>query len=77
METQSTSNKLRFDLSAEDIAKLADRLIEQSKKRLDQIAAVTEPTWENCIQALADEEAEFATFSSMCTFPSQVSESKE
>ena len=77
METQNRPNKLCFDLSAEDIAKLADQLIEQSKKRLDQIAAVTDPTWANCIQALADEEAEFATLSSMCTFPSQVSALKE
>lgn len=66
-------NALRFDLTAEEIAAWPARIIARSKKLLDEVAAsVSAPTWETTIMGLMDEDADFGTEASNCTFFSHV-----
>jgi thimet oligopeptidase len=66
-------NQLRFDLSAEEITAWPAKIIEASKKALDEIAStLSAPTWEKTIQTLLDEDAAYGTSVANCTFFSHV-----
>jgi len=72
-------NELRWDLSVEAIQKKTAEIMEQSKKTLDEIAAIPakDRTFRNTIHALDTESGVFTTECSSCTFPAHVSPSKE
>src|SRR5690606_435412 len=64
--------------SAKEIEDLAERAIEQSRNTLNQIAQAKRdfPTWENSVQPILDEYADFFEHYSNCYFVSNVSTDK-
>ncbi|XP_022798627.1 thimet oligopeptidase-like [Stylophora pistillata] len=71
--------KLQWNLSAEEILKRTDELIEQSRKVYDAVGALNpdDVTYENCLKALSDGSAEYHTAKSNLDFPQHVSTDKE
>lgn len=70
-------NSLRFDLTAEEIAALPEKIIARSKASLDEIAAtVASPSWSATMQKIFDEDAEFTSTAANCTFFGHVHEDK-
>eukprot|EP00741_Cyanophora_paradoxa_P006272 tig00000989_g6081.t1 len=70
---------LRFNLTTADISSLADQLIQVSKDTMDQVAAVPaeDASFEKVIAPIARDEARWATFDCMVTFPAYVSPDKD
>ena len=66
---QSSPNRLRWNLGPEDIVGLADALISHVRANYDQIAAVTNPTYENVVAAMANSEAQCDMIENICSFP--------
>lgn len=78
MEQSSDVNKLRWDLSAEDISGLAEAIMEFGRGEYDKIAsAIKDPTFENTLKVYADTDSFLDTVQSVCTFPKNTSASKE
>ncbi|XP_078354234.1 thimet oligopeptidase-like isoform X2 [Oculina patagonica] len=71
--------KLRWDLSAEEILKRTDELIERSKRVYDTVGSLKpgEVTYENSLKALCDDTTEYHTAKSVLDFPQHVSTDKE
>ena len=55
---------------------MADEIIAESKRVQDEVAALTEHTFDNTVRALADNDALSSTKSASCYFPSYVSPDK-
>lgn len=70
---------LQWNLSSEEILKRTDELIEKSKKVYDAVGALNpdDVTYENCLKALSDGNAEYHTAKSNLDFPQHVSTDKE
>ncbi|XP_038661561.1 neurolysin, mitochondrial-like [Scyliorhinus canicula] len=72
-------NKLRWDLTPDQIKFQTDALIEKAKRVYDRVGAldIKEVTIENTLKALADEEVEYAVAESNLTFLKHVSAHKD
>lgn len=72
-------NRLRWDLTTEQIQAMADKLISQSKLVYDIVGALEldTVTQNNTLKALADVEVEYTVQRNMLDFPQHVSSSKE
>lgn len=75
----SPGNRLRFDLTVEDINKQAEKLMQDSKDVYDAVGAVKagEVTFENVIQALAENDINYSTERNILDFPQHVFPQKE
>ena len=69
-------NLLRFDYTAEELLNISQTAISQKKQGLDELAQITDPTWENFVQVYHDIDWHYGTVASICYFPSQVSPDK-
>eukprot|EP01117_Protostelium_nocturnum_P003259 TRINITY_DN1420_c0_g2_i1.p2 TRINITY_DN1420_c0_g2~~TRINITY_DN1420_c0_g2_i1.p2 ORF type:complete len:759 (-),score=281.48 TRINITY_DN1420_c0_g2_i1:2611-4866(-) len=71
-------NRLRFDLTAEQVRDLTTEIINKHKKSLDDIVSVPSEnrTFENTVRAFSDAEGEFSSSRSNCDFYAQVSADK-
>jgi len=66
-------NALRFDLSVAEISAWPEKIIEASKRALDEVAStISAPSWEKTIEALMDEDSVYGTSVANCTFFSHV-----
>ncbi|XP_054645597.1 thimet oligopeptidase [Dunckerocampus dactyliophorus] len=74
-----SQNRLRWDLSAEQILKKADDLIASTKDVYDRVGALAldAVTFENTLKVLADVEVEYTVQRNMLDFPQHVSPIKE
>ncbi|KAK2908277.1 thimet oligopeptidase [Channa argus] len=74
-----SDNRLRWDLSSEQILQLCDELIANTKKVYDRIGALDleDVTFENTLKALADVEVDYTVQRNILDFPQHVSPSKE
>ncbi|TNM88088.1 hypothetical protein fugu_006309 [Takifugu bimaculatus] len=72
-------NRLRWDLSPDQISQLANELIRDTKKVYDGVGALALDgvTFENTLKALADVEVEYTVQRNMLDFPQHVSPCKE
>lgn len=71
-------NALRFDLTAEQLSAIPEKIIAESKARMDKLASsVDTPTWEATIQPLLDDDALFSLQADNCTFYSHVHEDEK
>ncbi|XP_057697408.1 thimet oligopeptidase [Corythoichthys intestinalis] len=73
------TNRLRWDLSAEQIHKMVDRLIADTKKVYDAVGALDlgAVTFQNTVKALADVEVDYTVERNTLDFPQHVSPCKE
>ncbi|KAM9365730.1 thimet oligopeptidase-like [Pholidichthys leucotaenia] len=74
-----SENRLRWDLSSEQIVKLCDEVIANTKEVYDCVGAleINSVTFENTLKALADVEVEYTIQRNMLDFPQHVSPCKE
>ncbi|XP_072244937.1 thimet oligopeptidase [Leuresthes tenuis] len=74
-----SENRLRWDLSPEQIQQLSDELVASTKKVYDRVGALDldSVSFENTLKALADVEVEYTVQRNMLDFPQHVSPSKE
>jgi len=72
-------NRLRFDLGPQEIGQLADEIITNSKKILDDITTIpaNQRTFKNTVRPMDEYDIYFSTLSSSATFPKDVSTSKD
>ncbi|XP_034564240.1 thimet oligopeptidase [Notolabrus celidotus] len=72
-------NRLRWDLSPEQIQQLSDELIANTKTVYDRVGALelSSVSFENTLKALADVEVDYTVQRNMLDFPQHVSPSKE
>ncbi|XP_051929955.1 thimet oligopeptidase [Hippocampus zosterae] len=72
-------NRLRWDLSAEQIGRMADELMADTKKVYDDVGALDldAVTFHNTIKALADVEVDYTVQRNALDFPQHVSPSKD
>lgn len=72
------TNCLVFNLTADEIKAMTDKIIADAKATHDKIATIPKGshTWENTVKALEDASALFSTLSANVTFPSSVSPDK-
>lgn len=78
LRASKEQNLLRWNLTAAEIATLANEIIEQGRAEYDLIATSKEaPTYENTLKLMADADSFSDVVSSCCTFPKNASSSKE
>ncbi|XP_077462969.1 thimet oligopeptidase [Stigmatopora argus] len=73
------TNRLRWDLSAEQIGKMAERLMADTMKVYDAVGALDlgAVTFQNTVKALADVEVDYTVERNVLDFPQHVSPCKE